>query len=100
MTRYFMTVREAVELVLQSSVQGVADDAEQGKIYVLDMDIHDIDLARQIILLAGRQPDIDVKIDITGPRPAKNCSRKFCMHPRSWYQPPIGIPLAAPRATI
>ena len=37
MTRYFMTVREAVELGLQASVQGVTDEAEQGKIYVLDM---------------------------------------------------------------
>ena len=51
MTRYFMTVREAVELVLQASAQGVTDKAEQGKIYVLDMGepVKIIDIARRMI---------------------------------------------------
>lgn len=102
MTRYFMTVREAVELVLQSSVQGVADDAEQGKIYVLDMGepVKIIDLARQIILLAGRQPDIDVKIDITGPRPGEKLFEEI-LHASEELVPTThpGILLAAPRAT-
>ena len=102
MTRYFMTVREAVELVLQSSVQGLADDAEQGKIYVLDMGepVKIIDLARQIILLAGRQPDIDVKIDITGPRPGEKLFEEI-LHASEELVPTThpGILLAAPRAT-
>ncbi|MEE2997716.1 MAG: nucleoside-diphosphate sugar epimerase/dehydratase [Pseudomonadota bacterium] len=102
MTRYFMTVREAVELVLQSSVQGVADGAEQGKIYVLDMGepVKIIDLARQIILLAGRQPDIDVKIQITGPRPGEKLFEEI-LHASEELVPTNhpGILLAAPRAT-
>tara|TARA_B100000700_G_scaffold329963_2_gene453894 strand:- start:3657 stop:5504 length:1848 start_codon:yes stop_codon:yes gene_type:complete len=100
MTRYFMTVREAVELVLQSSVQGVADGAGQGKIYVLDMGepVKIIDLARQIILLAGRQPDIDVEIQITGPRPGEKLFEEI-LHASEELVPTThpGILLAAPR---
>ena len=102
MTRYFMTVREAVELVLQSSVQGVADDAEQGKIYVLDMGkpVKIIDLARQIILLAGRRPDIDIEIKITGLRPGEKLYEEI-LHASEELIPTThpGILLAAPRAT-
>ena len=73
MKRYFMTVREAVELVLQASVQGINEQDGKGKIYVLDMGkpIKILDLARQIILLAGLKPDSDIKIKITGPRPGE-----------------------------
>lgn len=102
MTRYFMTVREAVELVLQASVQGVADNADQGKIYVLDMGepVKIIDLARQIILLAGFQPDIDVKIEITGPRPGEKLFEEI-LHASEELVPTThpGILLAAPRST-
>ena len=102
MTRFFMTVREAVELVLQSSVQGVTDDAKQGKIYVLDMGkpVKIIDLARQIILLAGRQPDIDVGIQITGLRPGEKLYEEI-LHASEELIPTThpGILLATPRAT-
>jgi FlaA1/EpsC-like NDP-sugar epimerase len=102
MTRYFMTVREAVELVLQSSVQGVGDGAEQGKIYVLDMGepVKVIDLAKQIILLAGRQPDVDIRIKITGPRPGEKLFEEI-LHASEELVPTThpGILLAAPRAT-
>ena len=101
MTRYFMTVREAVELVLQSSVQGVADNAEQGKIYVLDMGkpVKIIDLARQIVLLAGRQPDVDVDIEITGLRPGEKLYEEI-LHASEELIPTThpGILLATPRA--
>ncbi len=76
MTRYFMTVREAVQLVLQASALGV-DDAEQadevGRIYVLDMGepVRIVDLARQVIRLAGLIPDKDVQIVYTGMRPGE-----------------------------
>ena len=78
-TRYFMTVREAVELVLQASVQGVLNKGDIGKIYVLDMGepIKIIDLARQIIMLAGLRPDEDVKIEITGLRPGEKLSEEL-----------------------
>ena len=101
MTRFFMTVREAVELVLQSSVQGVTDDAKQGKIYVLDMGkpVKIIDLARQIILLAGRQPDVDVDIEITGLRPGEKLHEEI-LHASEELIPTThpGILLATPRA--
>ena len=75
MTRFFMTVREAVELVLEASAS--APEPEQGdlrgKIFVLDMGepVKIVDLARQMIRLAGLTPDRDIKIDFIGLRPGE-----------------------------
>jgi O-antigen biosynthesis protein WbqV len=73
MTRYFMTVREAVELVLQASALGDADPSWRGRVFVLDMGepVRIVELARQMIRLAGKRPDIDVKIEFTGLRPGE-----------------------------
>jgi O-antigen biosynthesis protein WbqV len=74
MTRYFMTIREAVELVLQTSALGYAHPQRyQGRIFVLDMGepVKIIHLARQMIRLAGLRPDVDVKISFTGLRPGE-----------------------------
>ena len=77
MQRYFMTVREAVGLVLQASVLGVGEarlPADQdGGIFVLDMGepVKIVDLARQMIRLAGLKPDVDVGIRFTGLRPGE-----------------------------
>jgi O-antigen biosynthesis protein WbqV len=70
MKRYFMSVREAVELVLQASVLGQRHDVSEGKIFVLDMGepVRILDLARQMIRLAGLRPDVDIKIEIIGLR--------------------------------
>ncbi len=72
-TRYFMTVREAVELVLQASSLSARPDDQHGKVLVLDMGepIKIADLARQIIRLAGLRPDEDVSITYTGLRPGE-----------------------------
>ncbi len=72
MQRYFMTVPEAVSLVLQASVDGVAV-AERHGIFVLDMGepVRIVDLARQMIRLAGLRPEIDIPIVFTGPRPGE-----------------------------
>jgi O-antigen biosynthesis protein WbqV len=72
-TRYFMTVREAVELVLQAATLGIADAEAGGKIYVLDMGqpVRIVDLARQMIRLAGLRPDRDIEIAFTGMRPGE-----------------------------
>jgi FlaA1/EpsC-like NDP-sugar epimerase len=77
-TRFFMTVREAVELVLEASATVVLDTAEgdveaRGKIFVLDMGepVRIVDLARQMIRLAGRVPDRDIRIEFTGLRPGE-----------------------------
>ncbi|MFP3526228.1 polysaccharide biosynthesis protein, partial [Pantoea sp. SIMBA_072] len=73
MRRYFMTVREAVELVLQASAHGVARAEERGKVLVLDMGepVKIVDLARQMIRLAGYRPGEDIKIEFTGLRPGE-----------------------------
>jgi O-antigen biosynthesis protein WbqV len=73
MRRYFMTVREAVELVLQASAHGVAHPDERGRILVLDMGepVRIVDLARQMIRLSGFKPDVDVKIEFVGLRPGE-----------------------------
>jgi O-antigen biosynthesis protein WbqV len=72
-TRYFMTVREAVELVLQASALGARPGDQRGKVLVLDMGqpVKIADLARQMIRLAGHKPDEDVKIIYTGLRPGE-----------------------------
>ncbi|HIO39376.1 MAG TPA: polysaccharide biosynthesis protein, partial [Rhodospirillales bacterium] len=73
MTRYFMTTREAVELVLQAAAFGVEEEALNGRIFVLDMGepVRIMDLARQMIRLADFIPDEDIKIVITGIRPGE-----------------------------
>src|SRR5712691_7183676 len=74
-SRFFMTVREAVELVLEASASmPVADeDDSRGKIFVLEMGrpVKIVDLARQMIRLAGFTPERDVKIAYIGLRPGE-----------------------------
>lgn len=101
MTRYFMTVREAVELVLQASALGVAAGPEEaGKIYVLDMGepVKILDLARHMIRLSGLRPDKDVKIEVTGERPGEKLFEELFHE----AEPPLptghpGLRLASPR---
>lgn len=74
MQRYFMTVREAVGLVLQASTVGCGEAAiPDGGIFVLDMGepVKIVDLARQMIRLAGLKPDEDIQIQFTGLRPGE-----------------------------
>ena len=73
MRRYFMTVREAVELVLQASAHGAARGQDRGKLLVLDMGepVKIVDLARQMIRLAGYRPGVDIRIEFTGLRPGE-----------------------------
>jgi FlaA1/EpsC-like NDP-sugar epimerase len=104
MQRYFMTVREAVGLVLQASVLGVNDAAlpsgEDGGIFVLDMGdpVKIVDLARQMIRLAGLQPEQDIDIRFTGLRPGEKLYEEL-FHGK---EPPVptgypGLLMATPR---
>lgn len=104
MCRYFMTVREAVGLVLQASVVGTGDavlpSGREGGIFVLDMGkpVKIVDLARQVIRLAGLRPDEDVEIRFTGLRPGEKLYEEL-FHGK---EPPVatgypGLLMAAPR---
>lgn len=68
MTRYFMTIPEAAQLVMQAGSMG-----KGGEVFLLDMGkpVKIIDLARNMIRLSGFEPDKDVKIKITGLRPGE-----------------------------
>jgi len=73
-TRYFMTIPEAVSLVIKA---GSMDD--QGRVYVLDMGkpVKIADLARRLIQLSGFEPDIDIKIEFTGLRPGEKLTEEL-----------------------
>ena len=72
-TRFFMTIPEAVTLVLEAGANGVALEDERGSIYVLEMGrpIRIVDLARQMIRLCGYRPDDDIGIEFIGLRPGE-----------------------------
>lgn len=68
MTRYFMTITEASQLILEASAMG-----GDGRIYVLDMGqpVLIADLAEQLIRLSGKEPGVDINIEYTGLRPGE-----------------------------
>ncbi|MBL7683112.1 MAG: polysaccharide biosynthesis protein [Flavipsychrobacter sp.] len=67
-TRYFMTIPEACQLVIEAGVMG-----QGSEIFVFDMGepVKIVDLARKIIRLAGKEPEVDIKIVYTGLRPGE-----------------------------
>jgi O-antigen biosynthesis protein WbqV len=98
MTRYFMTVREAVELVIEAAA--ARSSRRQGQLFVLDMGapVRIVDLARQMIRLAGRKPDQDIAIVFTGIRPGEKLHEEL-FHGAEPLAPSglPGIFVAAPR---
>ena len=68
MRRFFMTIPEACQLVLQASTMG-----RGGEVFVLDMGepVRIVELAQNLILLSGLRPDVDIKIEFSGVRPGE-----------------------------
>ena len=91
MKRFFMTIREAVELTLQASAYAVEKNLGSGEIFVLDMGepIKIIDIARRMIRLAGFTPDHDVKIEIVGRRPGEKLFEELFDETEKRVAPPV-----------
>ena len=94
-TRYFMTIPEAVSLILQASVY-----AEGGEIFVLDMGkpVRIYDLAKKIIRYKGLEPGKDIEIKITGLRPGEKLYEEMLMDEEGLKETPnklihIGKPI-------
>jgi len=87
MTRFFMTISEAVSLVLQCGVI-----ADPGDIFVLDMGapVRIMDLARNMLRLSGLRENVDIDIEVTGLRPGEKMYEELVTHGERLV--PTGIP--------
>lgn len=73
MTRFFMTIPEAVQLILMASASAVRAPERASSVYVLDMGepVRIMDLAERLIQLSGKRPHIDIPIRVVGLRPGE-----------------------------
>jgi O-antigen biosynthesis protein WbqV len=92
MVRYFMTIREACDLVVTAASHASAEPNGDVSIYVLNMGqpVKIVDLAHRIIRLSGLEPDRDIKITFTGVRPGERLNE--ILFARGEETSEIGIP--------
>ena len=83
MVRYFMTIPEAVQLVLQASVLG-----QGGEVFILDMGkpVRIADLATKLIELSGLKPGLDISLQYTGVRPGEKLQEELFMEGEHYCQ--------------
>jgi FlaA1/EpsC-like NDP-sugar epimerase len=88
MTRYFMTVPEAVQLIIQAGALG-----ESGDVFVLDMGrpVKIVDLAHNMIRLSGKEPGRDVPVEFIGVRPGEK------LHEELWGRGEEAVPTTHPK---
>lgn len=86
--RYFMTIPEAVSLVLQAGAY-----AKGGEVFVLDMGepVRIDDLARNMIRLAGFEPDVDIMVEYTGLRPGEKLFEEILMAAEGMQKTPNNL---------
>jgi FlaA1/EpsC-like NDP-sugar epimerase len=88
MTRFFMTIPEAVSLIVQAGAIG-----GRGQVFVLDMGepVKIVDLARNMIRLSGKEPDADVALEFIGAKPGEK------LHEDLWNDGEKVIPTSHPK---
>jgi FlaA1/EpsC-like NDP-sugar epimerase len=85
MRRYFMTIPESAQLVLQAAAL-----ATGGELFVLDMGepVKIVDLARDLIELSGLRPDVDIQIQFTGLRPGEKMFEELLLSGEAYDKTP------------
>jgi FlaA1/EpsC-like NDP-sugar epimerase len=88
MTRYFMTIPEAVSLIVQAGAIG-----GRGQVFVLDMGepVRIVDLARNMIRLSGKEPETEIAIEFIGAKPGEK------LHEELWNEGEKVAPTSHPK---